>query len=578
MRGSILGNLTVAVLLSSGCYGGLTAEDNAASGGTDGVDDGDGGDGNDDGDDDGDDEAEGGVDEGSNPEELPAPNTRFYRLTHAQWENTVRDLLQLTDVTGFSVEFRPDAEESGYIYANNAQATEVDSALWAGYQRAATSTATLAIVTDPSIMDTIVTTPGDPEAFIRDFGRRAFRRSLTDAEVAVYMGAWSDAPSYYTDSVGFEAGVRLTLESMLQSPMFLYRIEASEGEAGGVIPLSDYEVASRLSYFLWDSMPDDELLDAAAADMLGEYEGVAEQAARMLDNPKAANAVEQFHYALHNVKHFESAAPNAAIYPDAPADLGLLAQEEHSRFVQDVIFEQNGSYIDLLTSNETFVNAETAALYGLDASNYGPEFEKATLDASQRRGIFTQLGFLVSNATGVQPDPIHRGVFMVKRIACGQIPAPPDNVPDLPAAEGQTNREAIVALTEQPGSDCSGCHSTVINPWGFPFENYDSTGAWRDLDNGFTVDPATNVVLGGVEVPVANALELIDVMVTSDEVHNCYADNWVQFANGRPRAAEDGPLIQRLAGLSKEDNSVKDVLIELVTSRPFRARSTQEVD
>ncbi|MEM6992162.1 MAG: DUF1592 domain-containing protein [Myxococcota bacterium] len=562
------------MLLASGCYGGLSDTGNGLSGGGDGADGADDGDGDGDGaDDDG-----GGVDEGANPEELPAPNTRFYRLTHAQWENTVRDLFQLNAVTGFSVEFRPDAAESGYIYANNAMATEVDSALWSGYQRAATDAAQLAVVTDPTIMDAIVTTPGDPEAFVRDFGRRAFRRPLTDEEAAVYVAAWSDAPSYYTDSVGFEAGVRLTIESMLQSPFFLYRIESSEDESGGVIPLSNFEVASRMSYFLWDSMPDDELLDAAEADGLGDYDGVAEQAARMLDNPRAAIAVNQFHYALHNVSHFESAAPNAAVYPNAPADLGLLAEEEHEAFVRDVIFEQSGSYVDMLTSNETFVNQETAPLYGLDAAAFGPEFEKVELDPTQRRGIFTQLGFLVSNATGVQPDPIHRGVFMVQRVACGAIPAPPDNVPDLPAAEGQTNREAIEDLTEQPGSDCAGCHTTVINPWGFAFENYDSTGAWRDTDNGFPVDPATSVVLGGEEVPVANALELIDVMVDSQEVHNCYTNNWVQFANGRPAAVEDGPLVARLSGLSQEDNSVKDVLIELVTSRPFRARSTQEVE
>ncbi len=569
-------SVAMAALLGSGCYGGLSGDSNNVSAGGDGVDDGvDDGDG--DGDDDGDDDG-GGVDEGANPEELPAPNTRFYRLTHAQWENTVRDLFNLSDVTGFSVEFRPDAEESGYIFPNNAQATEVDSALWSGYQRAATDAAELAVVTDPSIMDSLVTTPGDPDAFVRDFGRRVFRRPLTDAEASVYVGAWNDAPSYYTDTVGFEAGVRLTIESMLQSPFFLYRIEASEDESGGVIPLSNYEVASRLSYFLWDSMPDDELLDAADADMLGDYDGVAEQATRMLDNPKAASAVQQFHYALHNVSHFESAAPNPAFYPDAPADLGLLAEEEHERFVSDVIFEQNGSYVDLLTSNDTFVNRETAPLYGLDPSGFGAEFVKTSLDASQRRGIFTQLGFLVSNATGTQPDPIHRGVFMVKNVACGEIPAPPDNIPEFPAAEGETNREAVANLTETPGSDCAGCHATVINPWGFAFENYDSTGAWRDTDNGFTVDASTAVVLGGAEVPVANALELIDAMVASDEVHNCYADNWVQFANGRQRAVEDGPLIARLSGLSKEEASVKEVLVELVTSRPFRARSTQEVD
>ena len=434
------------------------------------------------------------------------------------------------------------------------------------------------VVLQPELMNSVVSTPGDAETFVREFGRKAFRRSLTDEEVQVYVDAFPDAPDYYTDSTGFEAGVRLTIESMLQAPFFVYRIESSEDEVSGVIPLSNYEVASRLSYFLWDSMPDDELLDVAEAGMLEDRDGVAEQAARMLDDSKAHDAVLQFHDALHNTKHFEDADPNPAVYPDAPADIGYLAAEEHEAFVRDVIFDQNGSYIDMLTSTETFVNQDTAPLYGLDPAGFGPEFTKASLDPTQRKGIFTQLGFLIANATGVQPDPIHRGVFLASRVGCADIPAPPDDIPELPAVEGETNREAIEDLTEQPGSVCAGCHTTVINPWGYPFENYDSTGAWRTEDNGFPVDSAAEVVVGGQMVPVANAIDLMDVMASAYEVHACYAENWVQFANGRPTAIEDLPLVQRLAGLSMEESTVKDTLIELAVSRPFRTRAVEEVD
>lgn len=574
LRRSTWGSYALCLLLSGGCYSGLGGEDSNVSGGGDAAEDAD--DGADDGVDDGDDG--GGVDDGANPEEVPAPNTRFYRLTHQQWENTVRDLFGLDELTGFSSEFRPDAAESGYIFANNVQATEVDSALWAGYQRAATDVAELVVVTDPTLMNDVIPTPGDADAFVRDFGRRAFRRPLTEEEVAVYVAAFADAPSYYTDTTGFDAGVRLTIEAMLQSPHFVYRIEASEEEQAGVIPLSDFEVASRMSYFLWDSMPDDQLLDDAEAGLLADLDGVAEAASRMLDDSKAAPAILQFHGSLHDVEHFADAEPNAAVYPNAPAELGTLAQEEHERFVSDVIFEQGGSYLDLLTSNDTFVNQDTAPLYGLDAANFGPEFEKVTLDGTQRRGIFTQLGFLIANATAVQPDPIHRGVFLARRVACTDIPAPPDDIPELPAVDGQTNREAIEDLTEQDGSVCAGCHSSVINPWGYPFENYDSTGAWRDLDNGLTVDASTAVSLGGSEVPVNGAVELVDLMATSYEVHACYAEHWVTFANGRPGALEDIPLIQRLAGLSMEEASVKDVLVELVTARPFRTRAVEELD
>ena len=575
MRRSPLGILALAAVMATGCYSGKTDSGISGSAGGDAGQDGDG-DGDGDGDDDDDDGN--GVDEGENPEEVPAPNTRFYRLTHAQWENTVRDLFGLADITGFSSEFRPDAEESGYIYANNAQATEVDEALWAGYQRAANDVAEMVVVLQPALMDNILSTPGDADAFVREFGRRVFRRPLTDEEAQVYIDAFADAPDYYTDTTGFEAGVRLTIESMLQSPHFVYRIESSEEEVAGVIPLSNFEVASRLSYFLWDSMPDDELLDVAEAGMLEDRDDVAEQAARMLDTDKAHSAVLQFHDALHDTKHFADADPNEAVYPNAPEDIGLLAQEEHEAFVRDVIFEQSGSYIDMLTSTEAFVNQDTAPLYGLDAAGFGPEFTKTALDPTQRKGMFTQLGFLISNATGVQPDPIHRGVFLASRIACADIPAPPDDIPELPVVDGQTNREAIEDMTEQEGSVCAGCHAAVINPWGYPFENYDSTGAWRTEDNGFPVNAASEVVVGGEEVPVANAVDLMDVMAGAYEVHACYAENWVQFANGRPTAVEDLPLVQRLAALSMEESTVKESLIELATSRPFRTRAVEEVD
>jgi hypothetical protein len=152
------------------------------------------------------------------------------------------------------------------------------------------------------------------------------------------------------------------------------------------------------------------------------------------------------------------------------------------------------------------------------------------------------------------------------------IPALPENV------EGQTNREAIEALTEVPGSNCAGCHATLINPYGFPFEHYDAVGAYRTQDNGFDVLASSEPIIDGGSTPVANALELVDMLAASPSVHECYLKHWVEYAHGRSIEDLDEPLIERLGALSiADDVSVKDLLVELVVSQPFLTRATEEL-
>jgi hypothetical protein len=567
------GMLVLGLGVSTGCYGGVHdfGKDDA------GLDGGDAGDGEDAGEEAGDDAG----DDGLGPvDEMPASTTRFFRLTHAQWENTVQDLLQLPEPTGLSSEFRADPFVGGFIFDNNALSLEVDQTLWAGYQRAAVAVAEM-VAADPTIIAAIAPANADETAraqeFVATFGLRAFRRPLTDTELASYVTLFQRGPELFEDTTGFEAGVRLVLEGMLQSPHFLYRVEDSEEIVGDVIPLDSWEIASRLSYFLWNTMPDDSLLAAAAADELLGAEGVRTQALRMIESPRAEAVVERFHHQLLQVDRFAAADPSPAFYPDAPENLGLLATEEHRQFLRHAVFEQDGSWGDLLTSTETFVNAELAAIYDLPGE-FGADFTRVDLDPTQRRGLFTQIGFLVANSTSAHPDPIHRGVFMAKHVACHTIAAPPDEIPPVPAPdETQTNREAVVALTEVAGSECVGCHSALINPFGFAFENYDSTGAFRTMDNDKPVDATGSVLLSDGAVPVSNAVDLAQALAGDARVHECYAQHWMEFAMARPHQDTDEPLTTRLATESIEDLSVKELLIELTVSRPFLTRATEEM-
>ncbi len=570
-----------AVLVAPGCYSGsqLDADNGGgadsvggtdSAGGTDSDSDTDSGSDSDD------------TGPGPNAAELPAPSARVARLTHSQWENTVQDLLYLDAPTGLSSVFRTDPSNAGYLFDNSAAALEVDQALWSGYQRAAADAAALA-VSDAAVLAAILPADGGDdaaraEAFVRDFGLRAFRRPLEDAEVTLYTGMFSGAEDLYEESTGFNAGVQLVIETMLQSPHFLYRIERSTEVDQDVIRLDDFEVAQRLSYFVLDSMPDDELLDVAIEGTLTNPDVLEDQARRLLANPRARAVVESFHDDVFDAESMLGAAPLPAFYPNAPENLGELAYDEFHTFVEKVMLEDGGGVTDLLTSNVAYVNADLAAIYEVDGVS-GDELQRVELDPSRRRGVLTQLGFLVANATGAQPDPIHRGAFISERIACSELPAPPDVIPPLPDVAGQTNRQSIEELTEQPGSNCAGCHSVFINPMGFPFENYDSTGAFRTEDDGFPVDPATSVILDGEENPVADALELADLLAASPSVHNCYAKHWVEYSAGRPALPEDDALIERLAAASLDANaSMEDTLVEIIKSTPFTYRSATELD
>lgn len=519
----------------------------------------------------------GGSSGGSAPgEELPSPSTRAARLTHLQYENTLKDLLHVDDVAGLIGDLRPDPATAGFLFDNDSVALSVDGTLFDGYQRIA-STLAQRVVDDPGLLAQATDGTSDAEGFVRSFGLRAQRRPLTDDELSEYVALHAMGATLDPARSPFDAGVRLVIEAMLQSPSFLYRVETSATEANGVIPLDDYEVASRLSYALWNTMPDAALFDAAAEGILTDADGAAEQATRMLDDPRAQAMVTHFHDQLFEAEDFANIHPSESAFPEISPDLGAYALEEHERFVRDVVFDRDGDYTELLTSRNTFVNADLADIYGLSGT-FTDAFVPATLDDS-RRGILTHVGFLAANATSTAPDPIHRGVFIARKIACLPLAAPPANIPPLPPAEGRTNRETIEAHTQQPGTVCSMCHAPIINPLGFPFESFDAVGAFRTTDNGHPVDTTSNAPVGSENVDVANASELADALAASVDVHSCYTKHWIELLHGRASTSEDSALQERLGAASQRGElSIRGLIAALVTSPAFLTRSSEELE
>lgn len=533
-----------------------------------------------DGDEQADGEGEGGGSDGAG-EELPAPSPRLYRLTHEQWENTVQDLFGLPEPTGLSELLRDDPQVGGFLFDNDATSLVVDEALWTGYRIAAGQIADQ-VTTDPDVLAGLVPPEGGSEAeridtFVREFVERAYRRPPSEDEVADLVGLFGSAPSLYPEVADpFTAGVRHVVEAVLQSPLFLYRVERSEAVVDDVVPLDGYELASRLSYFLWNSMPDDELFAAAGDGSLQSVEGVTAEAERMLDHPRAAQMVARFHYQLLDSGKIDNISPSPNFFPDAPEDLAALAGEERERFVRDVVFGGGGGLVELLTSTETFVDAELAAIYGVEGV-VGDEFVHVDLDPAQRGGVFTQVGFLAANATSVDPDPIHRGVFVAKRLVCLPIAAPPDGVPPLPGLEpDQTNRERVAAHTA--GDPCASCHETLINPFGFTFEAHDAIGAWRTTDNGQPVDATANVFTGTETVAVGGAVEMMQALAASQPVHECYVEHWLEYAGGRSATPDDALAIARLGADSlANQQSVRELLVAITTSPAFLNRAAEEL-
>jgi hypothetical protein len=514
-------------------------------------------------------------------EEVPSAFTRVPRLTHAQWENTVHDLFRMDDATELSAGAAEafagfDADPPLGDFDRDARRLKVTAGLWRDYQRAAEELAAQ-MTASSAVLDRWLPA-GLPDsgaerrrAFIEQFGRRAFRRPLSDAQIVRFEALYDEGPTHFAGVDAFTAGARIVLEAMLQAPDFVYRVERSGAASGGLIPLDDHEIASRLSYFIWNTMPDDALFAAADAGELRTADGVREHAANMFAEQAAVATMEDFHRQLYHMDRWLDLDKNI---PEWRPELAPMMRQEAMLFLNDVVFS-GGTIGDFLTSPKAFVNEDLAALYGVSGVT-GDEYREVTLDTAMRAGFLTRLGFLTKNATLTEPDPIHRGVDINLDVLCRTITAPP-NIPDDLTPVGDTNRERINSITG-PGTCGASCHGGIINPLGFALETFDAIGRYRTDDGGQPVDAAATYYFeDGREISFDGPVDLSTQLATHPDAYACYATRLLQYGYGREYSDNDSPLIFRAADGSLRDGmTVQDVLIELVTSRAFRTRATTE--
>lgn len=509
----------------------------------------------------------------------PGPMPRFTRLTHAQYDNTIRDLIGL-DLKP-SAAFIADPDFAGFN--NNAKGLVVSDRLARDYLRAAEDVATKVVSDAATLKKLLPCTPnGDDEAcakqFIQTFGRRAYRRPLASDTVDAYVKLYHEGTNLYATGTPFEQGIHLVLEGFLQSPDFLYRLELSSTvDTEATIPLDGFEVADRLSYLLWNSMPDDELLRAADAGELATASGIEKQARRLLDSPNASAPVDDFHYQWLQMSKYQDLQKDPKLFPQFQSPtMSASLKEEAQRFIRHVILEEKADYAKLFTESTGYVNADLAPIYGV-SGQFGPDMKEVSLDPNERFGLLTEAGYLASRAYPNQDSPIHRGVFIQRQLLCFDIPPPPPGVnTKLPPFDGmiKTTRQAVEQHTSPP--TCQACHGK-FNPAGFAFESYDAIGAWRTEENGVTVDTTGSIPVGDHMMSFKDAKDLSTQIAASPEARRCYLKQWFRYGYARQEAPEDACTLAELDDLMTSSGyNVKELLVALTQTKTFRFRAVEE--
>ncbi len=488
--------------------------------------------------------------------------TGAHRLSRDEYDNTLRDLVGDTSGEGFGL-LPEDAHDP---FDNNYLTQLASQSLINAAEQVATDVAQR-LIGDPQRLQSVLpctpTGAGDAaclKRFIESFGRRALRRPLSDAEVAEY----ASLQSFAVEKNDFKIAVGLVVQAMLQDPEFLYRIERGTPAAGpaGTFRLSAFEVATRLSYFLWGSTPPDWLLDAAAAGQLQSKEQIRAAAVRLLADARARERVDRFHalwLGFHQLPH--------------PVDLTNAFRTETGALIQKVVFEDRADYFQLFTSSQTYVNAQLVTNYGLPVTPPANGYAWVSYAGTGRKGILSQGAVLSAGAKFGDTSPTQRGIFIRSRLLCETIQPPPPNVdvdqkPTSPTSNCKVDRYSA----HSANGNCNTCHKR-LDPVGFGLEAYDTAGAFRTHDIG---EPSCLISGNGVLDGVGSfngPAGLADLLVQSPGFESCITTQLFRFAMGRNETADDGDLISQLTRSFHDGQRRFDqLLLDVVSDDRFAYR------
>ena len=409
---------------------------------------------------------------------------------------------------------------------------------------------------------------------ISSLARRAYRRpvSFTDIEMplAFYERGRADGD--------FEAGIELALRALLTSPEFLFRIERDPDgvPAGAAYALSDIELASRLSFFLWSSIPDDALLTAAEAGQLGDPAVLERQIQRMLADPRAVTLTTNFADQWLYLRNLETAEPNLRMFPDFDDNLRRAFRQETRQLFGSIVSEDR-SVVDLLNADYTFLNERLARHYGIPGV-YGNHFRRVDLPAdSVRRGLLGHGSILTVTSYATRTSPVLRGKWILDTLLGMPPPPPPANVPPLedpePGVAARSMRERMEAHRVNPA--CAACHQ-LMDPAGLSMENFDAIGRWRDRSEDWTpIDAAGSIPGGGGFEGVAG---LRDTLLARPEIFvGAMTEKLLTYALGRGLDHRDGAAVRRIVRTAAgDDYRFSSLVLGIVESTPFQMRRTQQ--
>jgi len=410
-------------------------------------------------------------------------------------------------------------------------------------------------------------------AILSSLGRRAFRRPVTDADLKPLLAFYQSGRR----ERDFDYGIEMALRAMLVSPDFLFRMERDPAGAGpgSVYRIGDFELASRLSFFLWSSIPDDTLLDLAEKGKLKDPAVLEQQVHRMLDDPRSESLVSNFAGQWLYLRSLAQVKPDPDAFPEFDESLRQAFQQETELFFQTILREDR-SVIELLDANYTFLNQRLAEHYGIP-NVYGSQFRKVALTDPNRGGLLGQGSILTVTSYPNRTSVVQRGKWILENLLGAPPPPPPPDVPDLKphAKDGRllTMREQMEQHRANP--ICSSCHSRM-DPIGFSLENYDGVGKWRNQDGGSTIDPSGKLP-GGVQFQGPAGLKNLLLTNYRGEFVETVTEKLLTYALGRGLEYYDQPAVRSIAREAGQDNyRISALVTAIVKSTPFQMRRTPE--
>jgi hypothetical protein len=505
------------------------------------------------------------VQPGDHPTPAPAGATAgvapLRRLTATQYRNTVRDLLGIEDPVPPSALPADEVIEDRF-YSN--VVTPLQSIDLDKYASAAQLLAGKAMANLSTLL------PCDPKTgeaacaqkFIETFGKRAYRRPLTAVET-------ERLKVVYATGGDFPSGITSVIEALLQSPKFLYLNEPLPREAGKIVGVDRWAMASRLSYFFLQSMPDEALFAAAEAGQLATADQLAAQATRLMNDKRFRDTLGTFHDGWLQLGDLAGAEKDAVTFPAWNPALKAALAEESRRFVEYVFTEGDRKVGTLLSAPFSFLSGPLYAHYGLPAST-STTWQKTDLPKDQRAGILTEAGLLASLAHENRTSYILRGKMIREALFCTKVPPPPGNVPpEMNVSPTASARERAAQHRADPA--CASCHE-LFDPIGFAFETYDGIGRYRAKDGAGAIDTRIDLTrTEALDGPVASALELAQKLAGADEVRDCVARQWMRYALGRNDATEDEPSFTATSKAFRDaGGQLPDLLVAIARSDALR--------